>query len=69
MTLLLKVTGMHCGNCQAKVERALKAVPGTWSARVDVQAGEAEVDFDGQTPADVFVQAIRSVCYDAQLAA
>ena len=69
MTLHLKVTGMHCGSCQAKVERALKAVPGTYGVHVDVQSGEAQVDFDGKTPTEKFVEAVKSVGYDARVAA
>jgi copper chaperone CopZ len=42
----LHVVGMHCGNCQNKVERALKGVSGVYTAIVDWNGGEAEVDFD-----------------------
>src|SRR6266581_1278489 len=45
-TLKLRVSGMTCGHCQAKVEQALKHAGGVYSAIVDLQAGEAEVDFD-----------------------
>lgn len=33
-TVLLRVTGMHCGNCSSAVERALLAIPGVQSASV-----------------------------------
>jgi len=42
----LRVTGMTCGHCQAKVEKALKGVSGVYSAIIDLPDGEAEVDFD-----------------------
>ena len=42
----LRVTGMTCGHCQAKVEKALKGVTGVYSAVIDLPDGEAEVDFD-----------------------
>src|SRR2546429_6658604 len=45
-TLKLRVSGMTCGHCQAKVEQALKRANGVYSAVVDLQAGEAEVDLD-----------------------
>src|ERR1041385_2108355 len=45
-TLKLRVSGMTCGHCQAKVEQALKHAGGVYSAIVDLQAGEAEADFD-----------------------
>ncbi len=67
--LRLKVSGMHCGNCQAKVEKALKGVAGTYAVGVDLQAGSAEVDFDGKTPADRFVDAVRVAGYRAEIAA
>ncbi len=60
---------MHCGGCQAKVERALKAVPGTFGVFVDHQSGDAEVDFDGNTPPEVFVNAVKALGYDARVAA
>ena len=37
-SLHLKISGMHCHNCQAKVERALKAVPGGTVQRVETDA-------------------------------
>ena len=42
----LRITGMTCGHCQAKVEKALKSVSGVYSAVIDLPDGEAEVDFD-----------------------
>jgi copper chaperone CopZ len=69
MTIHMKITGMHCGNCKAKVERVLKAVPGSYAVAVDLEKGEAEVDFDGKTPPERFVEAVRSLGYTAELAA
>jgi copper chaperone CopZ len=66
--LRLRVTGMHCGNCKTKVERALKAVPGTFAVEVDV-SGAAEVEFDGKTPPEKFVEAVKAIGYDAEVAA
>jgi len=60
---------MHCGNCKTKVERALKAVPGTYAVDVDLQSGDIAVDFDGKTATDKFVDAIRSVGYSAEVLA
>src|SRR5439155_14703586 len=45
-TLKLRVTGMTCGHCQMKVEKALLGASGVYSAVVDLSAGEAEVDFN-----------------------
>jgi Cu+-exporting ATPase len=68
-SLHLKISGMHCHNCQAKVERALKAVPGTYGVDVDVESGAAEVSFDGKTPPQKFVEAIQGAGYTAEVAA
>ena len=65
----LKVSGMHCGNCVTKVERALKAVPGVLGVSVDLQTESAEVDFEGKVAPQVFVEAIRSAGYRADVAA
>lgn len=66
----LSIAGMHCGNCVTKVEKALKAVQGTFGAAVDLQQGSADVDFDGSkaTP-DRYVQAVYSAGYRAKVAA
>jgi copper chaperone CopZ len=65
----LHVAGMHCGNCQSKVERALKGVGGVYSAVVDLEDGAAEIDFDDDvvTPSDL-VAAIAGAGYAATLA-
>lgn len=42
----LRITGMTCSHCQAKVEKALKGVSGVYTAVIDLPDGEAEVDFD-----------------------
>ena len=62
----LHVLGMHCGNCQSKVERALKGVTGVYVAIVDWAGGEAEVDFDDdRVTTTQLVGAVRQAGYDA----
>ena len=65
----LNVTGMTCGHCQAKVEKALKGVTGVYTAIVDLEDGEAEVDFndDAVTAADL-ITAVAKAGYTARLA-
>jgi copper chaperone len=65
----LRVTGMTCGHCQAKVEQALKGTAGVYSAVVDLQTGEAEIDFedDAATTAQL-ITAIEHAGYGARLA-
>ena len=65
----LHVTGMHCGNCQIKVEKALTGVSGVYSAVVNWQGGEAEVDFnDDAVTTEQLVTAVVKVGYGAKLA-
>jgi copper chaperone len=68
-TLKLRVTGMTCGHCQMKVETALKQTFGVYSAVVDLQAGEAEIDFnDDTTTTQQLVGAVEQAGYGARLA-
>jgi copper chaperone len=46
MRTTLIVRGMTCGHCVAAVKNALEETPGVRSARVDLQAGKAIVDYD-----------------------
>ncbi len=42
----LNVTGMTCNHCTHAVKTALEGVAGVRSARVDLDAGTAIVDYD-----------------------
>src|SRR3954468_7853721 len=42
----LNVEGMNCASCVAHVEKALKSVPGTQEAQVNLTRGRARVRFD-----------------------
>jgi copper chaperone CopZ len=64
-----KVTGMTCGHCQQTVEKALKGVDGVYTAVVDLQEGEAEVDFnDDAVTTHQLVAAVEQAGYGAKLA-
>jgi len=57
----LTVSGMTCGHCQAKVERALQGVAGVYSATVDRTAGVAEVESaDSVSPAELIAAVERA---------
>ncbi len=45
-TITLPVTGMTCGGCARSIERKLAATPGVSSAKVDLEAARATVQFD-----------------------
>ena len=64
----LKITGMTCGHCLAKVETALKKVSGVYTAIVDLPDGEAEVDFDDdQVTTAQLIGAVQHAGYGAKL--
>jgi copper chaperone len=68
-SLKLRVSGMTCGHCQAKVEKALKTIDGVYSAIVDLPNGEAEIDFNDDTvTTDQLLGAIEGAGYAAKIA-
>ncbi len=68
-TLKLRVSGMTCGHCQRKVEQALKEAAGVYTAIVDLETGEAEIDFDDDAATtDQLVAAVEKAGYGARLA-
>lgn len=65
-TLELKVEGMTCGHCQARVEGALQKAPGVKKAQVDLAAGRATVTYDpARTDPGALQKAVADVGYDA----
>lgn len=44
--VVLKVEGMNCSLCPITVRKALKRVPGVLEARVELEAGRAQVRYD-----------------------
>ena len=66
-TIQLKIDGMTCGGCVASVTRVVKSVAGVTDARVDLEDGSAEVDFDpSRTGADAIRNAIEGAGYDVR---
>ncbi|SMF69877.1 Cu+-exporting ATPase [Tistlia consotensis] len=65
-TTVLRVEGMRCGNCAAKVRRTLEAVEGVASAEVDHAAGRAEVALaDPPAARERLVAALQAAGYPA----
>ena len=60
----LKVEGMTCASCVARVEKALKKVPGVTAASVNLATETATVTAEGPV-ADAAIAAIRKAGYDA----
>ena len=62
----LTVSGMTCGHCRQKVGDALNGVDGVFGVFVDLEGGEAEVDFDdARTGAEALVKAVEASGYGA----
>ncbi|MBA4352134.1 MAG: copper-translocating P-type ATPase [Rhodobacter sp.] len=62
----LSIEGMTCASCVARVERALKAVPGVTDATVNLATERAHVT--GLADAAALIRAIDGAGYDARLA-
>ena len=64
-TAVLRVEGMMCGNCEAKVRGALESVAGVHSAVVDWEAGSAETE--GTANAADLAEAVEDTGKDASV--
>jgi Cu+-exporting ATPase len=62
METVIKVNGMMCPHCKARVEQVCKAVPGTVDAVVDLQAKNVTVT--GEADVAVLKQAILDAGYE-----
>ncbi len=63
MTTVIKVNGMMCTHCQARVESVCKAVAGTENAVVDLQ--EKQVTVTGSASVEMLKKAITEAGYEA----
>ena len=62
MNTVIKVEGMMCPHCKARVESVCKAIPGTVDAVVDLQ--EKQVTVTGNAPLDALKKAIVDAGYE-----
>ena len=46
ITIILKVSGMSCGECAKTVEKEAKKIDGVKTAKVSQPKGEAEITYD-----------------------
>ncbi|TCO82003.1 Cu+-exporting ATPase [Plasticicumulans lactativorans] len=60
----LAVRGMSCASCSARVEAALRAVPGVRSARVNLAAERARIDFEPPATPAALVAAVEGAGYE-----
>ncbi|MCX7960332.1 MAG: heavy metal translocating P-type ATPase [Burkholderiales bacterium] len=64
----LPIEGMTCGACVARVEKALRAVPGVASAEVNLATETASVTLSAGADPQALVEAVRRAGYEARLA-
>lgn len=60
-----RVSGMDCGSCAAKIETALRRVPGIEEVRVSVTAGMVTVAHEAGLAADAVVRPLAALGYGA----
>lgn len=63
MTKTLKIEGMMCGHCEARVKKALEAVAGVESAVADHNANTAVVTLNAEVSDDVLRKAVEDQDY------
>ena len=63
MTKTIKIEGMMCSHCQARVEKALNALEGV-TAVVDLEAGTASVTLTGAVSDEALRQAVTDAGYE-----
>ena len=52
MKKTIAVTGMTCGHCEARVEKAVSSVPGVRAVAASHRRGNIKITFDGDAPDD-----------------
>ncbi len=63
MTKTMKVEGMMCVHCEARVKKALEAIPGVESAAADHSAGTAVVTMSSPVADEVLRAAVEAQDY------
>ena len=63
MVRTLKIEGMMCGHCAARVKKALEAVPGVETAVVDHAAGTAVVTLSAPVADEALSAAVEGLNY------
>ncbi len=63
MKKIIKIEGMTCSHCQARVEKALNAIAGV-NAKVDLKKKAAVVSFDSDVNDSVFKDAVTEAGYE-----
>ena len=59
----IAINGMSCGHCQARVEKALNAIPGV-EAKVDLKKKIAVVTLANDVADEVLMNAVQAAGYE-----
>ncbi|MBF2354219.1 heavy-metal-associated domain-containing protein [Listeria seeligeri] len=63
--LTLKIEGMTCGHCEARVTKALAEVDGVTDTKVSLEEGTATVEFEtGKVTEDSLIDAVEDAGYE-----
>ena len=63
MEKTLKITGMMCGHCEARVKKALEAVEGVAEAKVSHESGTAKVTLNADISDDALKAVVEAKVY------
>ncbi|MGN1051870.1 MAG: heavy-metal-associated domain-containing protein, partial [Candidatus Scatosoma sp.] len=63
MEKTLKIEGMMCGHCEARVKKALETLDGVKTAEVSHKTGTAVVSLEKEIPDDALMQAVADQGY------
>ena len=63
MTKTMKIEGMMCGHCEARVKKVLEALDGVSQAEVSHEAGTAVVTLKEDTPDETLKKAVEDQDY------
>ena len=63
MVKTMKIEGMMCGHCEARVKKSLETLPGVEEARVSHEAGTAEVTLKEDVADEVLKKAVEDQDY------
>jgi copper chaperone CopZ len=69
MKTILRSQDLSCPSCVAKIEKALKAIPGVATATVHFNTGRIEVEHGPAAAAEALLKAIRAAGYEATVSA
>ena len=63
MEMTMKIEGMMCGHCEARVKKALEALPQVTEAQVSHETGTAVVKLNAEVSNEELTQAVEAQDY------